>query len=342
MSSEVHALAKHTIRTLLRRLTSAGFAPDFVRRGVLPEWWDESCIDDPALLPDVEFRIARFLGVPVAVVREPDAPLTAPPPARVGLRKVRNIDGDRLSPAIHAGIRVAEAVVRSLREASRPAEPPPHDATAWWARLREQDGPVDLRAVATDLWRRGIPVVPPVALPSPKYQGLACVVLGRPVIVLGHAHDEPARLAFFIAHEIGHIVHGDCAPDQPVVDEDDEVLDANAVEDRADAYAWAALSGGRATPNLGEGTWREIANRAAAIEDERGVDAGATVWGWANRTQRFQDAQLALKALYLAQGGQRLLQELFEQFVHVAGANETDAALLACVGGGVERDAPAP
>lgn len=263
-------------------------------------------------------------------------------PARVGLRKVRNVDADHLAPAIHAGIRVAEAVVRSLRDASRPAELPPRDGAQWWRQLREHHGTVDLRAVATDLWRRGIPVVPPVALPSPKYQGLACIALRRPVIVLGHALDEPPRLAFFIAHETGHVVQGDCAPDQPVVDEDDEAPDAADVESRADAYAWATVSGGRATADLGNGSSRDVANRAAAIEDEHGVDAGAVVWGWANRTQRFQDGQLALKALYLAQGGQRVLQELFEQFVDVAGANETDAALLRCVGSGAERDAPAP
>lgn len=338
---EGHALTKYNVRSLLRRVTRAGFPADFVRRTVLPDWWDASCEEDPSLLTEVEFRLARFFGLPLSTLRDAAAPLAFAGVERAQLRRVKNVDRDDLAPAIHAGIRVAEAVVRALRQ-SEAAKPPPRDANAWWSQLRTAHGKVDMAVIATDLWARGIPVVHVGRLPAPKYQGLACVVLGRPVVVLGHEHDAPPRLAFFIAHEAGHISFGDCKPDAPVVDEDEESTDTSEMEARVDSYAWAVLTAGAELPELGGATsWKEIASRATAIEDERGVDAGALVWSWANRTGRFPEGQMALKALYLAQGAQRVLRELFDEHVNVDAASETDLGLLRCVGGGAALDAPA-
>jgi hypothetical protein len=338
---EGRALAKYTIRSLLRRLSKAGFSPEFIRRGILPDWWSSSCDEDPALIGDIEFRIARFLGMSVDVLRDSQAVLRPPFPVGARLRRVKNSDANQFVPAIHAGVRIAEAVVRSLREPDCPIRPPPLDSRSWWEELRLANGSADLASLAADLWARGIPVVHVEMLPPPKYQGMVCVVSHRPVVVLGRAHDEPPRLAFFIAHEAGHLVFGDCIETQPIVDAEDNVPDDSDIETRADAYASAALCGGQAIPNFDTTDWREVANCAAAFEAAHGVDAGTVVWSWAARTQHFLEGQMALKALYRSQGGQRILRDLFERHVNVEAASETDLDLLGCVSGGVQRDAPA-
>ena len=51
--------------------------------------------------------------------------LDAPTYDGAQLRKLRNIDRARLSPAIHAAVRVADAVVRNLRCGGRVDIPPP-------------------------------------------------------------------------------------------------------------------------------------------------------------------------------------------------------------------------
>src|SRR5262245_50724556 len=108
----------------MRRLSQAGFKQPFVSRAIVPDWWDESCSEDPNLLQDVEIRVARFLGVSLQTVKDPTtalAPLSYP---EAQLRRVRDVDRDRLGPAIHTAMRIAAAVVRSLRHKVPPTVAP--------------------------------------------------------------------------------------------------------------------------------------------------------------------------------------------------------------------------
>ncbi len=332
---EAH-LGTQTFKTLIRRISRAGFAPDFVRTALLPDWWGRDCEKDAALVRDVTFRIARFLDAPLSSI-EGGEQLAVPTYPGAQLRHVKNIDADALGPAIHAALRIAAAVVRSLREAG-PARSPPTDAAEWASQLTSAGQVVDLPTVVSDLWSRGIPVVHVELLPAPKFQGLACVVEGRPVIVLGHANDEPVRLLVHAAHEAGHVVHGDCEPGAPVIDEEDDVPDTSGIERTAEHFAWSVLGAGRRIPELRGDDFRALASAASSLEDETHVDAGVMLWSHANKTQSFRDVQMALKALYRHRGGRRTLRDLFDRFVDIEAASETDRALLRCVFLDPERD----
>ncbi len=227
-------LAKRSIPLLIRRLRQAGFGSEFVSAAILPDWWDQSCLNQPELLPEIEIRVGRFLAVPLSTVSDPESTLEPLGYPGARLRCVRDIGHDRLAPAIHAAMRIAGAVVRNLKEPVPARTPPPSDGLAWRQEIRGLDGSLVLDAIVEDLWTRGIPVVPAHLLPTPGFQGLAAVVEDRPVVVLGHRHDEPGRVAFRIAHEAGHIAKGDCTPDAPVVDEDEEILQDDEMEELAD------------------------------------------------------------------------------------------------------------
>lgn len=324
----------------MRRLTRAGFTTQFVRRAILPDWWETSCEDDTALLSDLEFRVARFLGETVTTVRSPGTVL-APAVVNASLRRVRSVDPSRLKPAIHAALQIARAVVRTLREPLREVRVPPADAVLWRSHLLGLTAEPDVTALIPDLWARGIPVVHVEVLPVPKFQGLACMLDNRPVILLGHGHDEPARVAFFVAHEAAHIVHGDCTPGEPVVDEEENVDDPARTEQRADRYAWSLLTGGIEVPSIQAASFKDVANAAASVEVRHGIDAGVVAWSWANRTRDFQTGALALKALYRAEGSRRVLRQHFDLNVDLDRSTEGDRALLSCVYGAPERDAVA-
>jgi len=247
-------VAKRSISTLTRRLREAGFEREFVRRAILPDWWDQSCRSEPDLLPEIEIRVGRFLGVPMSVVTDPESMLAAPGYPKARLRCVRDVDRDRLTPAIHAATGIAGAVVRNLNESVPAPAPPPPNGLAWRQELPDLGGSVDLDTILKDLWARGIPVVPTQLLPAPSFQGLAAVVEDRPVVVLGHRHDEPGRAAFRISHEAGHIARGDCMPGAPVVDKDEEIVSDDEMERFADRYAmrvsWANTRFLNSTPVL--------------------------------------------------------------------------------------------
>lgn len=323
----------------MRRLSAAGFKRDFARVAVLPDWWGPECENDPSLLPDLEIRVARFVGSPLAVVRDPDAALETPRYQDAQLRRVRDINKDRLGPAIHASLQVGAATIRNMTAV--PLRLPSKDPLVWRGEIARKGQLLQLGDVVADLWKRGIPVIHIAMLPTPTFQGLVAFVDGRPVIVLGHDLDEPARLAFIITHETAHIVHGDCEPDRPVVDEQEEISDDHEIETRADAYAHAVTTGGIEVPHVTATDFKDLALKAAAVEKAAHVDASSVVWAWARRTGNYPMATKAAQALYRTKGGKRVLRECFDQFVDLENASDSDRALLRCLHGDPQRDAVA-
>jgi Zn-dependent peptidase ImmA (M78 family) len=321
----------------MKRLAKAGFKGDFTRVAVLPEWWDATCEGDERLLSDVEVRVARFLGAPLSIVSDPSAALTAPTYKGAQLRRVRDINRDRLGPAIHAALNIASAVVRS--SSLPPVRLPPTDGTAWRQEIGRQARAVKLDDLVADTWNRGIAVVHVDALPAPSFQGIACVVEGRPVVLICHDLDEPGRLAFIVAHEIGHIANGDCTPDHPVVDEEDEISDDTDIEKRADAFAVATLTGGVQIPVVDASGFKDLAQKAAQLERDSGVDASAVIFSWARRSGDYQTAVMAAKALYRTRGGKRTLRSNLDKHLRLDDASDSDRALLRCLSGDPERDA---
>lgn len=322
----------HDFTTLMRRLSRAGFKNDFVRQAILPDWWDVAHSQDSSLLPDIEIRVARFLGLPLSTIKDSKAPLTPSSYAGALLRRVRDIDHDRLAPAIHAAIRVAMATVRNLRNPSLSPDVPPSDGRVWRNQLvqPQPSSVVTLDAILGNLWSRGIPVVPVEILPSPSFQAMAWMADDRPVIMIGHQYDEPGHVAFIVSHETGHLVAGDCTPTEPMVDEDDEVKDETDIERRADGYATDVVVG--SNPVLDEdGDAKQVARRAAQLERETGTDAGFIIYSWASRTGDYGRASMAVRALYRDSGARRLLRRHFAEHVDVTGASESDFLLFRCV-----------
>jgi Zn-dependent peptidase ImmA (M78 family) len=321
----------HTFQTLMRRLSRTGFKADFIRSAILPDWWDESCADDPGVLSDLEIRIARFLRRSIDDIRDPSVALAVPTYVRAQLRRVRDIDRDRLGPAIHAALQIAGAVVRSLRPSDRSPATVPADALVWRHQVSRSGQAVKLDDLLSDLWGRGIPVVPIDVLPVPTFQGLACIVEGRPVLLLGHKIDQPGQVAYVVAHEVGHVVAGDCAPDQPVVDEEEEIADDSEMERKADLFATRVLVGRDDVPRIDDGDFRELARRADALEREIGAEASTIIFAWARRTGEYTMASMAVKALYKNKGARKRLRDHFDRHVDIDTATDTDRSLLSCI-----------
>lgn len=333
----------------MHRLSAAGFKPSVARRAVLPDWWDASCEQNPALLPDIEFRVARFLGAPLALVRDANVPLISPKYPNAQLRQVRDIDRDRVGPAIHLALRVAAATLRNWRGGSAKLDLPPPDPLRWRGLLQQEAEVIRLRHVLPDLWRRGIPVIhlDKESVPEPRFQGMACIVEGRPVVVLAHSLDEPGHLAFIIAHEVGHIVYGDCEEGRPEVDEDDRNPDDADAELRANLYSARALLG-EGVPHLTKGTHQQLAEQASRVEKERRIDAALVARRWGRLAGRAGDkdayalATRAVAALGRDKRGKVEIRKAFDEHIDLDAASDTDQALLSCLQGDPQRDAATP
>jgi IrrE N-terminal-like domain len=321
------------LRSLMVRLAKVGFPAAFVQTAILPEWWDEEAARDPSLMPEVEIRVARFLGLSIEAIRDPTTRLAPPAYPAARLRRIRDIDRDRLAPAIHSAIRIAGAANRALRDPARPLKLPPSDGCLWREQLLGLGGKVTLESILDNLWTSGVPVIPLGSLPSPGFQGIACVVEGRPTILLGHGFDQPGRVAFHVAHEVGHVSAGDCDLDQPVVDEVGEIRDESEIEARADRFATRVLVGGDPIPPIQADDFRQLARRALELEHQTQVDSSLIIFTWAARTLDYGTATRAVNALYRGTGAKRLLRHYFDRHVDLDSASETDRALLSCVRG---------
>ncbi len=164
---------------------------------------------------------------------------------------------------------------------------------------------------------------------------MACIAEGRPVIATAYQHDEPARVAFWLAHEAGHLAHGDCGGDGPVVDGEEAAAEGEAeMERNADRYATEVIAGPSGFPELRlppDPSFKDVARRAATLQSVTGIDSAALVFSWARETGRHQDAALAVKALYKQAGARQALRAFLSEWVDADGATETDGALLRCV-----------
>ena len=320
-------------QTLMRRLSQAGFDKGFVRPALLPDWWDETCDQDPDLLPDFEIRVARFLGMPLTSIRDSDTALAIPQFPGAKLRRVRDVDGERLKPAIHLAVRIAEATVRSLRDPTSQPVIPPIDGIEWRKKIESNGSALTLDQMLGDLWQRGIPVVPLEIIPAPSFQAIACIVEDRPVILLGYKYNEPGRVAFLLAHEAGHLAVGDCDSDHLVLDGEEGIVDDADIEVNADQYAHDVLVGEKQIPELESREFKGIAKESAEQERLTGIDAGIIIADWASRTRDYAKATLALKALYRSSGGRQQIGRYFNSRVDVASATQSDRDLLRCVYG---------
>ncbi len=322
----------------MRRLSQAGFKQDFVRWAILPDWWEDTYAHDPSLLQDVELRAARFLGLPLSRIRESQADLSPPPYSGAKLRRVRDVDSDRLGPAIHCAMQIAAAVVRGLRDTRKTPVATPSNGLAWREQIATIGPAITLDNIVADRWVKGIPVIPLDILPSPSFQGMACIVEGRPVILLGHKYDEPGRVAFVVAHETAHIAAGDCMANQPVVDEEDEISDSAEIEVAANQYATQVLVGKESLSELRGGDFKELARNAAQLERKIGADASVIISAWAAANRDYAKASMAWRALYRGSGARRQLRQHFDLHVDLEAMSESDRNLLRCIYGDQERD----
>lgn len=280
--------------------------------------------------------VARYLGAPLDVVRDPGAPLVIPSYGAARLRTTnREVSKDRTA-AIHAANRLAAATVRSLRETVPPAVMPPADPLVWRRELNP-GGPPSLLQMVSNLWQRGIPVIHAKTLPTPAFQGMAAIVDGRPVVVIGHKHDEPDRVAFWIAHEVGHLARGDCANGEMVFDDaigetnGDGTGDAStsAQETAADLYATRVLTGADTVPELDDDAPApKLALYAKMLAQKTQSSPATIILAWGRTSGQHARAAAALKLLGAATGAARTLHDAFGRHVDVEGASQTDAASL--------------
>lgn len=297
------------MKDIYQRLQALGFDAPFVRSRILPDWWDDGEATVPATRSIAEFAISRFLGIPIASLRDPKAELTLPALSHAKLKLRKNTRAEKVAPGLALAERAAHLVVGLLTEGDEEPTLPKFGGARKAADVREQilaDAElVNMETLLEFAWSSGIIVLHLAEVPkgSKCFDGMACFVGQAPVIVLASRRKSPPWVAFHLAHELGHILLGHVTPgSKPLVDVglEGETKDSHELE--ADRFALETLVGKRPPQPAVSMNGSRLAAWAQRVGAEQQIDPGSLVLVVGQQRKRLPAAQNALKALGLDVG----------------------------------------
>jgi hypothetical protein len=284
----------------LRLAKSTGLS-DSAINAAWPEWWSDAADASPSAQAELRFSLARNLGLdPLTVLDEQTPQFIWDDSA-----KYKNFkgDGERDKPAITAfGKSVARMLVKSVEQTVALK-----GISA--AKLRElilkKNQYVGLVELLATMWGVGVPVLHLRVFPltAKRMSAMVTSFRDRYAILLAKDSTYPAPIAFYLAHEIGHIACGHVEAGSALLDmeEEDVPQEKDLEEIEADRYALELLTG---DPDFeiekqGEGhNARELAARALELGPQIRVEPGTIALCYGHATGEWGVVQTAMKHIY--------------------------------------------
>jgi hypothetical protein len=228
---------------LRRRLRKIGLSDPAVA-AAWPTWWSDAAEASPSASAELRFSLARKLGLdPRSLLDDNEAPrFVWRDEAR--FKHIATEDEQELSAISSFGKALAGALIAATPSGSSTPIPTALQLRELLLRTRQFIRLSDLLSVA---WSVAIPVIHLRIFPCERKRMAAMAVeMGeRDAILLAKDSDYPAQIAFYLAHEIGHIALGHLKGGQVLVDMDSTMgaprNDQEEVE--ADRFALELLTG---------------------------------------------------------------------------------------------------
>jgi len=236
-------LSNASERDLKRQLKAVGLT-DSAINAAWPEWWSHDADSSPSASLELRFSIARKLGI------DPRSLLDIEGTPRFIWRdqaRFKHLSGetDVERAAISSFGRALGAYLVSATEATTSL---PREASALRSIVLKSQPFIRLADLLALCWSTGIPVVHLRIFPRPQKRmaAMAVRVGERNAILLAKDSQYPAHIAFYLAHELGHLLLGHVSSDTAIVDmESDEHTQSHedVEEEAADRFALELLTG---------------------------------------------------------------------------------------------------
>lgn len=295
-----------TVKSAFKSLQAAGYPRAYVTR-LLPDWWDNSLLKTSAGAFQFALILKQRLGLDVNFGHDGNLAIQ-PQAAHANFKHRAGTRVDELNVGASLGIALARLAVFASRQPYRelPASP-----VAVYAMVREHTGrpSVDLEGLLDLCWLHGIPVLFLKEMPrsAKRMTGMAAMVDGRPVILLGFNYAQHSKQLFVLAHELAHILCGHVQDNGALVDEDiadvSEGLEGRAQvqrddqEQEADNFALDLIRNG----NMGivrqmprQTSAAVLAAEAFRLGREVGIDQGHLILSYAKERDDWIKANQAL------------------------------------------------
>lgn len=193
------------ISTLYARLNQLGLSREFVRRNGLPEWWTEECEALPDASVTVAGYIAQRFNLGLQSLLAPTSELFFEQESRICYKTAKSNVSVELSVVSNLARRVAELVDYAYPQPYLGIEGmTPQDIRD---SILKQGQIVNLESLLSFCHSCGIPVAHFSNFPQSvkKFYGMVTRCAQNPVVVLSLRDKSPSRLAFILAHELGHL-----------------------------------------------------------------------------------------------------------------------------------------
>lgn len=290
---------------LRSRLKKLGLS-DLAVKAAWPRWWSDEADSSASARVELRFSLARKLGL------DPHSLLDDQQQPRFVWRdeaRFKHLSGE--TDIEQSAITSFGKAIGSVLISASPAAVPITGASAQELRqaiLSDKQPYVRLVDLLSLCWSTGIPVVHLRVFPWPQKRMAAMTVQvkDRFAILLGKDSMYPAQIAFYLAHELGHIslshltsdrVIVDLEPQTPTLDEDDKE------EAAADQFALELLTGDATPVVLPAGarySARELARVALASAEELKVEPGTLALCFGYSTNDWATANASLQRIYSA------------------------------------------
>jgi hypothetical protein len=284
------------------RLASSTRLSESAITAAWPEWWSDAADASPSALAELRFSLARQLGL------DPRSLLEGEQPRFVwdDSAKYKNFKGDdaKERPAISSfGMSVGRIMIKAT----------PHyvpleglGASGLRQSILATKPFVSLIDLLGFLWGIGIPVIHLRVFPlaAKRMCAMAVRIRGRHAILLAQDAQYPAKTAFHLAHEIGHIALGHVGENSAVVDMEDPSECSEPQDDEetvADRYALELLTG---DPDFKVGKSgkghnpHQLAEQATKLGVEYGIEPGTLALCFGYETNDWATVQLAFAHIY--------------------------------------------
>jgi hypothetical protein len=287
---------------LKKRLKNVGLS-DAAISAAWPDWWSDSASDSASAQTELRFSIARKLGLdPRSLLEDDQEPRFI---WREEARFKHLSDEGKLE--LSAITSFGTALGRFLASSIAVTAPLPTLNAVELRKVILREQPyvrlVDLLSVC---WSIGIPVVHLRVFPTLRKRMAAMSVRidGRYVILMGKDSMYPPHIAFYLAHELGHVLLGHLSKDSAIVDLETTALSTpgeDPDEVSADIFALELLTGLSEPKVLSKSksyNANQLAHAVLSASTELRIEPGTLALCFGYSTGQWMKTNAAIKRVY--------------------------------------------
>lgn len=269
--------------TIISKLKAIGIGNAYIKKIVLPDWWDNDILKSESGYQEYAIHIAKKLGLSLSDLLS-DHAISFPEPNKILFKASKNQKKERFQFFIKLGFEIGKKYLQH-------SESNLHLPTSA-KEVRDSfssDFPLTLINLLSYFKKIGIPVIPLFQLPNKQSSphGMVFAINNRPVICIGGKRQFSSFQIFTLLHELGHIVSGHIKSEfSPILDIEMNKDLKDEAEIEANRFAMEVFTG---EPNYEVQLYnnqdaKSFAESCRAEGKLRNLDPGflATNYGWGN------------------------------------------------------------